>query len=134
MSFSLLFLSPQKTKTKAKNSSYLARVVVGVGRVHQRDDVADRLEVRCQGLAAQQPHALPKRLEHVVERVDAVGGRGLGERGQREPRHRPDLGRARVGEPPRDHGHQRAQVREHAAAQEDRGLLHDFDARVPRLP
>ena len=59
VSFSLLFLSPQKTKTKAKNSSYLARVVVGVGRVHQRDDVADRLEVRCQGLAAQQPHHAP---------------------------------------------------------------------------
>ena len=132
--FSLISLPPSLISLHLSFSLYLASVVVGVGRVHQRDDVSDRLEVRRQGFTAQQPHSLPQRLQDVVERVDAVGGCRLRQGRQREPGHRPDLGGSRVRQPAGHHGHERAQVGQHAAAQQDRRLLHDLDPGVPRLP
>mmetsp|Transcript_8558 Transcript_8558/g.17750 ORF Transcript_8558/g.17750 Transcript_8558/m.17750 type:complete len:1008 (+) Transcript_8558:1222-4245(+) len=112
---------------------HLAGVVAGVHGVHERDDVPDRLEERRQHLPAVLADALPQRLEHRVERFNAVGGRRLGQRRQRQRTNCPHL-LVLVDEPVLHDLHEGAEVREHGAAHEDGDLLDDLDARVARLP
>mmetsp|Transcript_11483 Transcript_11483/g.22235 ORF Transcript_11483/g.22235 Transcript_11483/m.22235 type:complete len:601 (-) Transcript_11483:2097-3899(-) len=129
----LLHLLVGRGELAQQDDHHLARVVVGVLGVHERDDVADRLEKGGEALAAVLPDALPERLEHRVERLDAVGRRRLGQRRERERRNRAHL-LLLVLQPGLDDLDQRAQVRQHRAAHQDGDLLHDLDARVPRLP
>ena len=129
----LLHLLVGRGELALQDDHHLARVVERVLGVHERDDEADRLQVRRQDLAAQRADAAPERLEHVVERLDAVGAGRLGERGERERGDRLDL-LVLVLEPALDDVDARLQVRQHGAAHEDRDLLHDLDARVARLP
>mmetsp|Transcript_43295 Transcript_43295/g.113771 ORF Transcript_43295/g.113771 Transcript_43295/m.113771 type:complete len:555 (-) Transcript_43295:926-2590(-) len=129
----LLHLLVGRGELAQQDDHDLARVVVGVLGVHQRDDEADRLEEGRQPLAAVLPDALPQRLQHRVEGFDPVRRGRLGECGEREGGDGAHL-LLLVLQPALDDLDQRLQVRQHRAPQQDGDLLHDLDARVPRLP
>mmetsp|Transcript_64871 Transcript_64871/g.127370 ORF Transcript_64871/g.127370 Transcript_64871/m.127370 type:complete len:523 (-) Transcript_64871:1273-2841(-) len=112
---------------------HFSRVVVGVGRVHERNDEPDGLEERSQHFPAVLANALPQGAQHGIERLDAVRVRSLGERGEGERANGAHLLLV-VDEPVLDDLHHLLQVGQHCAPHEDRDLLHDLDARVPRLP
>eukprot|EP00962_Isochrysis_galbana_P056214 scaffold28112_cov112-Isochrysis_galbana.AAC.2 len=121
----LLHLLVGRGELAQQDNHHLAGVVVCVLRVHERDDVADGLEEGGQPLAAVLPDALPQRLEHRVEGLDAGG--------ERERRDGPHL-LLLVAQARLDDLDERAQVRQHRAAHQDGDLLHNLDARVPCLP
>eukprot|EP00053_Salpingoeca_punica_P017422 m.167819 g.167819 ORF g.167819 m.167819 type:complete len:1096 (+) comp17202_c1_seq2:150-3437(+) len=129
----LLHLLVGRLKLADERRHDLLGVVAGVLRVHQRDDVADGLEEGRQRLAAVLADALPQRHQHAVKGLDAVRGGGLGQRGNRERRHRAHL-LLLVGQAVLQNADQALQVRQDGAAHEDGNLLHNLDARVAGLP
>ena len=102
-------------------------------RIHERDDVAHGLEVRREHLALEQLDVLPELRKHGVEGLDTVRRRGFGERRERERRDRLHL-LVIIVQARRNGGHEVSEVRQHGAAEQDRHLLHRFDARVAGLP
>mmetsp|Transcript_241 Transcript_241/g.846 ORF Transcript_241/g.846 Transcript_241/m.846 type:complete len:825 (-) Transcript_241:710-3184(-) len=129
----LLHLLVGRRELTDQDDHDLAGVVVRVLGVHEGDDVADGLQEGGQALAAVLADALPEGTQHGVEGLDAVGRRGLRQGGEGQGRDGAHL-LLLVLEAVRDDVHHLLQVREARAAHEDRDLLHDLDARVPRLP
>mmetsp|Transcript_9935 Transcript_9935/g.17046 ORF Transcript_9935/g.17046 Transcript_9935/m.17046 type:complete len:337 (-) Transcript_9935:2069-3079(-) len=127
----LLVVGPKLTDQRALH--HLACVVGRVHGVHQRDDESDRLEEGGEHLPAVLRDALPQRLEYRVKRLNAVGGRRLRQRRQRQRADGAHL-LVLVHEPVLHDLHQGAEVGEHGAAHEDGNLLDNLDARMACLP
>ena len=129
----LLHLVVGRLELAYEDEHDLARVVVGVLGVHERYEVADGLEEGGEAFAAVHLDALPQRLEHRVERLDAVGCGRLGERCERQRGDGAHL-LLLVLEAVLDDVDERLEVRQDGAADEDGDLLDDLDAGVARLP
>ena len=101
--------------------------------VHQRNDVSHGAQIRLQRRAARRFHGRPQRIQHTVERLDAVRVRGLRQIGQRARRDDPHA-QLLVVEPVLDAVHEMAQLRQHGAAHQLRDLRDDPHAGVARQP
>ena len=101
--------------------------------VHQRNDVSHGAQIRLQRRAARRFHGRPQRIQHAVERLDAVRVRGLRQVGQRARRDDPHA-QLLVVEPVLDAVHEMAQLRQHGAAHQLRDLRDDPHAGVARQP
>ena len=117
----LLHLLVRALELANQDDHDLARVVVRVVRVHQRDNEADRFEERSEPFAAVLPDAAPQRTEDGVEGFDSVGVRRLGEGRKGERADRPHL-LLLVGQAVRDDSDEVVQVGEHGAPHQDRDL------------
>mmetsp|Transcript_20615 Transcript_20615/g.45128 ORF Transcript_20615/g.45128 Transcript_20615/m.45128 type:complete len:338 (+) Transcript_20615:1311-2324(+) len=129
----LLHLFVRGRELTDKDDHHLSRVVVGVLRVHEGNDVTDGLEERSKTLTAMFADTLPQGPQHCVEGLDAVWRRGLGQSRQRQCCDGPDL-LLLVLEAVRDDIDHLLQVGKNSAAHEDSDLLDYLDARVASLP
>jgi len=116
-----------------QNLHDLAGVVVRVVLIHQGDDVANSLEEAGQALAPLLARAGPQRVEDVVEALDTVRVRCLGQRSNGQTGHGPHLGLLVVQVGP-NAVNKLLEMGQDCAAHQDGNLLHNLDAGVAGLP